>query len=95
MPCYFKDEPDGRVFMCGDLGEHCAECGWFGDYLCDYPVGDGKTCDRQLCEGHANEIAPDLHYCAAHLGMWNAYRDSGAEVRELENVVPFKRPGLF
>lgn len=94
MPCYFKDEPGGRVFMCGDLGAHCAECGWFGDYLCDYPVGDGKTCDRQLCEGHANEIAPDLHYCAAHLGMWNAYRDSGAEVRELENVVPFRKSVL-
>lgn len=91
MPCYMKDSPElGRMFICGDLGEHCAECGWVGEYLCDYPVGDGKTCDRQLCESHANEIAPDLHYCAAHLGMWKAYRESGAVERELENVVPFR-----
>ena len=24
MPCYMKDQPDGRMFICGDLGDHCA-----------------------------------------------------------------------
>ena len=93
MPCYIKDRPDGRMFICGeelDLPQ-CGECLDFADNLCDYPVGDGKTCDRNLCDVHANEIGPDMHYCAVHLGMWTAYRDSGAEVRELQNVVPFRR----
>lgn len=90
MPCYTQGQPDGRMFICGDFGDHCAECGWVGDYLCDYPVGDDKTCDRPLCKDHANEIAPGLHYCSAHLGMWREYRDSGAEALSLENVVPFR-----
>jgi len=96
MPCYTKDDPKlGRMFICGKLGPHCADCGWVADYLCDYPVGKGKTCDRDMCESHANEVGPDLHYCKAHLGMWHAYRDSGAEVRELANVLPFKQLPLL
>jgi hypothetical protein len=91
MPCYTKKTEGGRMFICGDLGEQCAECGWLGENLCDYPVGEGKTCDRLLCDEHANEIAPDLHYCAAHFGMWTAYRDGGGVQRELENVVPFRK----
>lgn len=93
MPCYMKDTPSlGRMFICGDLGPQCAECADGAEYLCDYPVGDGKTCDRDLCEVHANEVAPGLHYCAPHMGMWNAYREGGRVERELVNVVPFKRP---
>lgn len=88
--CYIRDTPDGRMFMCGNLGPHCAECADVSDYLCDYPVGRKKTCDRNLCEVHANEIAPNLHYCAAHLGMWNAYRESGGVQLELDNVVPYR-----
>lgn len=88
MPCYMKT--DGSQFLCGNLGEHCSECAWVAEYLCDYPVGDGKTCDRQLCETHANEIAPSLHYCAGHVEMWKAYMESGGVQRELGNVVPFR-----
>lgn len=96
MPCYVKDHPKlGRMFICGKLGPHCADCGDVGDYLCDYPVGKGKTCDRSMCDDHSTEVAPNLHYCAPHLGMWQAYRDSGALVHELENVLPFKQMGLF
>ena len=78
------------MFMCGDLGPHCAECADAADHLCDYPVGRKKTCDRNLCEVHANEIAPNLHYCAAHLGMWSAYREGGGVQLELDNVVPYR-----
>lgn len=91
MPCYIKDRSDGRMFICGDLGPHCAECADLAGYLCDYPVGEGKTCDRGLCESHISEVAPGLHYCAAHMAMWEAYRDSGGVRRELENVVPFRK----
>lgn len=90
MPCYVKKQPGGNLFVCGDLGEHCADCGCLGEFLCDYPVGDGKTCDRSLCLDHAHEIAPDTHYCAPHYAAWQAFRESGGVKRELENVVPYK-----
>ncbi|MDP1340678.1 hypothetical protein, partial [Klebsiella variicola] len=74
----------------GDLGPHCAECGDVGTQLCDYPVGEGKTCDRPVCEYHAAEVAPNVDYCPAHHAEWKAFRDAGGVKRELENVVPFK-----
>jgi hypothetical protein len=91
MPCYVTKSSDGgNLFMCGDLGPHCADCAGFGDYLCDYPVGNGKTCDRAMCDNHATEIAPEVHYCAGHMKLWEEFEVSGGVKRELENVVPFK-----
>lgn len=36
--------------------------------LCDYPVGDGKTCDRQCCDKHCRPVEgkPDTDYCLEH-----------------------------
>jgi hypothetical protein len=93
MPLYIEYLPDGRkMFIHGDLGPHCVgeRCGAAGGFLCDFPVADGRTCDRPLCERHAHLIGPDLHYCAAHMVMWRDFRDSGGVERELANVVPFK-----
>ena len=93
MPCYIERSNDGGImFLCGDLGPHCAaeKCGASTNYLCDYPVGDGKTCDLSLCESHAYEVAPNLHYCPAHFALWKEFRDSGRVTAELENVVPFR-----
>src|SRR3546814_19939430 len=59
------------VFVHGDLGKHCTECAAPSDNLYDYPVGDGKTCDRPLCEDHSHEVAHDTHYCRGHFVMWN------------------------
>lgn len=88
MPCYVKDLPEGRLFVCGRLGPHCAECADVGEYLCDYPVGDGLTCDRPLCAGHAHEVGPDLHYCAAHSARWREFCDSGGERMAIASLVP-------
>jgi len=92
VPCYTlydqNRKPTGHI--CGDLGEHCSECGDLGSNLCDYPVGQGKTCDRLLCDHHAQLIGPDLHYCAPHAVEWQAFRDAGGVRQELENVIPFK-----
>lgn len=94
MPCYTiydKDrKPTGHI--CGDLGPHCSNCGDGGVNLCDYPVGDGKTCDRSLCNYHSAEVAPDVHYCPAHHAEWVEFKAAGGVKRELENVVPFKKP---
>lgn len=44
------------MFLCGEFGPHCGACASVGDFLCDFPVGDGKTCDMPLCESHATEV---------------------------------------
>jgi hypothetical protein len=91
MPCYRQPMKNGgTMIICGKLGPHCSNCMAVGDYLCDYPVGKGKTCDRPLCESHAHEVAPDIHYCPGHLVMWQEFKDAGGVKAELENVVPFK-----
>lgn len=82
----------GTMFICGDLGDHCRDCSGFGDFLCDYPVGDGKTCDAPLCDDHATEVAPEVHYCAGHFAEWEKFRESGGVAKELENIVAFPKP---
>lgn len=92
MPCYvMKGSGGGNMFICGKLGPHCAHCAAPSGFLCDYPVGKGKTCDAPLCDDHASEIAPELHYCPGHVSMWEAYRESGQLELELSNVVPFRK----
>jgi hypothetical protein len=96
MSCYVKVEKDGsRLFLCGKLGKHCANCGWVSSFLCDYPVGNGKTCDRPLCESHAHEVAPDVHYCPGHFEQWKKFESNGGVKRALENVVPFQQSFQF
>lgn len=93
MPCYklYNSEREHTGFLCGQLGEHCLQCGDVAGYLCDYPVGRGKTCDRPLCEYHAVEIGPGIHYCPTHYAVWKKFRDGGGVVRELKNVLPYKK----
>ena len=80
MPCYIQPmKGGGTMFLCGD-------------FLCDFPVGEGKTCDMPLCEGHATEVAPNVHYCPGHMVLWQKFRDASGVQRELENVVPYAHP---
>ncbi len=95
MPCYVERQKDGgTMFLCGDLGPHCAaeKCAAVSLNLCDYPVGDGKTCDLPLCDSHAFEVAPNIHYCPGHLVLWQEFRQARRDLAVLENVIPFKRP---
>jgi len=80
-----------KFFICGKLGPHCADCFGVGDFLCDYPVGNDKTCDRAMCQKHAHEIAPEIHYCDAHYKEWVEFRDSGGVSEILKNIIAFKR----
>ena len=86
--CY--DTHTGVMFLCGDLGEYCADCGAPSEVLCDYPVEKDKTCDRATCEDCAKEIGPDIHYCEHHYEEWKKFRESGGVENELKNVMPFK-----
>ena len=48
MTCYITPmKSGGRMFICGNLGPQCI-CGDLADVLCDYPVGNEKTCDASL-----------------------------------------------
>ncbi len=93
MPCYAIFDNNGKQVarLTGDLGPSCGACGGIADFLCDYPVGEGLTCDRPVCERHAGEVAPDIHYCPGHLEQWRAFEESGGVKRVLESVIPFKK----
>lgn len=89
MPCYRVPMKDGgHAFMCGDLGDHCAaeNCSDVSGYLCDYPVGNGRTCDLSICQSHAYEVAPEIHYCPGHLALWVEFSESGGAEKALKNV---------
>ena len=60
-------EYEGEGWICGESVRPCSACGFDGaDFLCDFPVGEGKTCDAEICEECAlpagvalGELAPD------------------------------------
>jgi hypothetical protein len=67
-------EPDNSpMIMCGDGMEPsdvCA-CAHFADYLCDWPVGRGKTCDIVMCDCCGTKVGDDKHLCAIHLALFD------------------------
>lgn len=90
---YWTTLPNGaRVHMRGRLGPHCIQCADVGSNLCDWPIAEGKTCDKPLCDQHANLVAPDTHYCAGHHQQFKEFEAAGGVQHYLENIVPFK-PG--
>ena len=81
----------GVIFLNGDLGPHCTGCMAPSEYLCDFPVGDGLTCDRPMCGEHSKQVLSNTHYCEDHAPMWEAFAE-GQGIRDaLANVVPFRK----
>ena len=76
MGCNFfigkdADGNDIKVIACsrGKKGlkvTHCKYCRRLADFLCDYPVGEGKTCDAPLCGEHAQAVGKNVDYCPKH-----------------------------
>lgn len=76
------DEPmgevsDGPVILCGDLKVEVCACGYASDFLCDYPVGKGKTCGLPLCEKCRHAADNDTDLCRLHRAEFRV--KSGAE----------------
>lgn len=70
-PCTpFRLPGGGGGFVCtrGPRMKKCAFCSHIGTKLCDFPVGDGKTCDKPMCAHHAKSVGPDLDHCPEHAG---------------------------
>ena len=66
MPSAFLNVNGAAGFVRGPGVHPCCACGAMAELLCDAPVGDGKTCDRYLCEEHATTIGEDVHLCPYH-----------------------------
>lgn len=45
------------------------KCGARGNKLCDFPIGDGKTCDKGMCDRHAVPMGKNMDYCQIHAEM--------------------------
>lgn len=41
-------------------------CGHWADFLCDTPIGRGKTCDRPMCYCCREQVGDDLDRCPYH-----------------------------
>lgn len=89
MPCYAVDLPGGDVALVrGRLGPHCRQCQRVGEYLCDFEVSFGKTCDQPMCNLHRGQAGPGVDYCDAHYVQWQQL--GGTPPSE-----PSKQGGLF
>jgi|GEM_PF-2351925 len=63
MPCEWLKTPDGTVMHVHRRSSrgskrHCKFCGkdYYGGKLCDFPVGNGRTCDSEMCDGCARTL---------------------------------------
>lgn len=41
-------------------------CSARAERLCDWPAGEGKTCDKKICPRCAKRVGPDKDYCEEH-----------------------------
>ncbi|MFG0772834.1 hypothetical protein ACF8PD_13500 [Vibrio plantisponsor] len=107
MPCV-RLIKDGQVIghVCGEgVGIDdwefpvCSGCGnnypKQVDFLCDFPVGDEKTCDRLLCHSCARVVGKDMHYCETHYQEWKEFRDKNqdrliSELSTCQKFIPIK-----
>jgi len=93
MSCaIIKGESDNIIIMCGSFGSTpCRDCNIEAEFLCDYPVGEDKTCDAPLCIDHAFEVAPGIHYCKSHYDEFKKFEGNGGIKKYLENIVPYRQ----
>lgn len=59
-----------RMFICGDIEFPACECGHAADFLCDYPAGNGKTCDLPLCGCCRESIGEERDLCRIHAAQF-------------------------
>lgn len=74
MPCHIEENVRGlgTVIWCGPgpRKRRCAHCGSRdAKALCDWPMGNGKTCDKPCCYRCRRSPDTNVHYCLDH---WSA-----------------------
>jgi hypothetical protein len=45
----------------------CGFCSALAHFQCDYPMGEGKTCDKHLCLKHATRVGVNRDFCPEHV----------------------------
>lgn len=69
MGCEHVKLPGGMTAIVCTRGrskvKRCS-CGRVGTLLCDWKVGNGKTCDVPICEQCAEHVAEDKDLCKEH-----------------------------
>lgn len=55
------DRSRPRVRRCSTRG-----CTRIGSLQCDFPIGNGRTCDKYLCADCAVPQGPDKDFCPSH-----------------------------
>lgn len=62
--------PVGDIFFCPppkDIGRCTTpDCREFVEAVCDFPVGNGKTCDLGMCLDHRVMVEEGVDICAFH-----------------------------
>ena len=70
MRCRVQQLENGAIrIMCGpDPLTLCQVNGCDDDHvaLCDYRVGEGKTCDKRMCQAHRTRAGNNIDYCPDH-----------------------------
>ncbi|EIA0803379.1 hypothetical protein K6327_000888 [Vibrio vulnificus] len=97
MPCkVIRQDGEAIGFMCGSFSDEdinlvsCSECDDnypSAQFLCDYPVGNDKTCDRVLCKQCAVTVGPNMHYCPSHHKEWKEFQNSGEGKKQVLNAI--------
>lgn len=75
MTCHTIKSGRGNAIVCtrGPRTRRCA-CGNPATKLCDFPMGNGKTCDVPMCDACAFGIGPDIDVCSHHKESADAAR---------------------
>lgn len=63
---------EARDFLCS--------CDRPGRFLCDYPMGEGTTCDRMVCTEHRFALPFGQDLCIAHAAIVVATDSVGVPV---------------
>ena len=88
MPCEWYELPGGgvaHIHRSKSRGpkRHCKFCNtdYYGGKLCDFPIGNGRTCDAQLCDN-----------CSQTLGRQASLQQSGLKrLNDTIDVCPLHR----
>lgn len=76
MACHSVQLPDGtRAIVCGPKPrrQRCSSCNRLGaTLLCDWKIGDGRTCDKPICADCTHSPAPGKDLCPEHAAEWKA-----------------------
>lgn len=75
MPCDRVRLPGGgTAIVCSSRKRKRCECGRPATLLCDWKIGDGKTCDAPICTICAEHVGPDKHLCRKHSEAYAFWR---------------------